>query len=66
MTDRATRLRELGEMAAKLLETARKLPPGQDRQNALREIGLFRAQITALKERHLPRASRRGLKAKGK
>ena len=48
MTDRATRLRELEAMAAKLLETARKLPSGQDRHNALREIERFRARITAL------------------
>jgi len=34
-------LRELEEMAAKLLKTARKLPSGQDRHNAL-------ARITAL------------------
>ncbi len=60
------RLQELDEMAANLLATARKLPPGQDRQNALREIGRFRAQITALKERHLPGAAHQGLKAKGK
>jgi hypothetical protein len=46
---RVARLQELEEMAAKLLATARKLPPGQDRHNALREIGRFRARITALK-----------------
>jgi hypothetical protein len=34
-------------MAAKLLETARKLPSGQDRHNALQEIERFRARITA-------------------
>ena len=45
---RAARLKELEEMAAKLLETARKLPRGQDRHNALHEIGKFRARITAL------------------
>jgi hypothetical protein len=45
---RAARLKELEGMAAKLLETARKLPPGQDRHNALQEIGRFRARITAL------------------
>jgi hypothetical protein len=48
MTDRATRLRELEEMAAKLLETARKLPSGQHRHNALQEIERFRARTTAL------------------
>ena len=51
MTDRATRLRELEEMAAKLLATARKLPSGQDRHSALREIERFRARITALQRR---------------
>ena len=37
----AARLKELEEMAAKLLETARKLPSGQDRDNALQEIERF-------------------------
>ncbi len=41
-------LHELREFAAKLLATACKLPPGQDRYNALREIGKFRARIAAL------------------
>jgi hypothetical protein len=45
---RATKLQELEEMAAKLLATARKLPPGPDRSNILREIGRFRVQIAAL------------------
>ena len=45
---RAARLKELEEMAAKLLETARQLPSGQDRHNALREIERFRARITVL------------------
>jgi hypothetical protein len=58
------RLQELEEMAAKLLVTARKLPSGQDRHSALREIGRFRAQITALQGRQRP--ARLGLKAKGK
>ena len=44
----AARLKELEEMAARLLETARKLPSGQDRDNALQEIERFRARITAL------------------
>jgi cytochrome c556 len=45
---RAAKLQELEEMAAELLATARKLPSGQDRHNALQEIGRFRARITAL------------------
>src|SRR5450759_497715 len=47
---RAARLQELQEMAAKLLATARELPPGQDHYNALREIGRFCAQIDALQD----------------
>jgi hypothetical protein len=61
----AARLKELAEMAAKLLETARKLPPGQDRHTALQEIGRFRARIIGLEGRDL-RSEHRGLKAKGK
>src|ERR1700675_393196 len=45
---RTARLKELEELAAKLLETARKLPSGQDHHNALQEIERFRARITAL------------------
>jgi hypothetical protein len=52
-------------MAAKLLATARTLPPGPDRHNALQEIGRFRVQIIALQSADLRPASR-GLKAKGK
>jgi hypothetical protein len=48
---RAARLQELEEMAAKLIATARELPPGQDHHNALREIGRFIEQIAALKRR---------------
>jgi hypothetical protein len=61
---RAARLQELGEIAAELLATARKLPPGPDRHNMLQEIGRFRAKIAALQGAGLP--VRRGLKAKGK
>ena len=45
---RAAKLQELEEMGTKLQATARELPSGQDRHNALREIGRFRAQIAAL------------------
>jgi hypothetical protein len=62
---RAARLQELEEIAAKLLATARELPPGQEHHNALREIGRFRAQIAALQSANL-RPARPGLKAKGK
>jgi hypothetical protein len=47
---KSARLQELEEMAAKLLETARKLPPGEDYHSALQEIGGFLAKIDALKE----------------
>jgi hypothetical protein len=62
---RAARLKDLEEMAAKLLEIALELPSGQDRHNALREIGRFRAQIAALQGANL-RPARLRLKAKGK
>jgi hypothetical protein len=52
-------------MAAKLLATARELPPGQDHHNAPREIGRFRAQIPALQGADL-RPAQLGLKVKRK
>jgi hypothetical protein len=62
---RVTKLQELEEMAAKLLATARKLPPGPERSNILEEIGRFRSQIVSLQGFGL-RPVGRGLKAKGK
>jgi hypothetical protein len=62
---RAAKLQELQEMAAKLLVTARELPPGQDHHNARREIGRFCAQIATLQGADL-RPAQLGLKAKGK
>jgi len=44
---RATKM-ELEKFAAKLSATARTLPPGEDRQNAYREIARFRDRIAAL------------------
>jgi hypothetical protein len=61
---RAARLQELEELGAKLLATARKLPPGPDRHNMLQEIGRFRAKVAALQGPGLP--VRRGQKPKGK
>jgi hypothetical protein len=58
------RLQELEEMAAKLLATARELPPGQERHEVLQEIGKFRLQITALQGPDMPQ--HRWLKAKVK
>jgi hypothetical protein len=49
-TDRTlTEMQELEAMAAKLLRTVRKLPPGPVRHDLLKEIGKFRVRITALK-----------------
>jgi hypothetical protein len=47
---RPARLRELEAMAAKLSASARKLPSGQDRQDAFQEIAKFRDKIAALKK----------------
>jgi hypothetical protein len=60
---RATKLQELEQMAAKLLEAARKLPPGPDRHNILQEIGRFRSQIISLQSVGL-RPAAQGLRAK--
>jgi hypothetical protein len=62
---RATKLQELEEIAAKLLATARKLPPGPGRHNMLQEIGRFRARIVALQGAG-SRPARQRLKATGK
>jgi hypothetical protein len=50
-------------MSERLLATARKLPPGQERSNILKEIGRFRSQITSLQGVGL-RPARHGLKVK--
>jgi hypothetical protein len=55
----AERLRELEEIAARLLALARELPPGEDRHNAFQQIGRFQIRIKPLKD------IARGLKAKG-
>jgi hypothetical protein len=65
MSMRAARLSELEEMAGRLLETASKLPPGEDRYNALQEIARFRMRIMGLR-RHYLRTGRQRLQAKGK
>jgi hypothetical protein len=59
------RLKELEEMAGKLLATVRKLPPGPNRQNALQLIGRFRVRIADLERPYLP-PTHQELKAKGK
>jgi hypothetical protein len=42
---------DLAEMAQQLLAAVRKLPPGQKRQNALKELGLLRSRMCQLVER---------------
>ena len=41
-------MEELEKMAAQLMAAVRKLPPGQQRQDALREIGKLRSRMYAL------------------
>jgi hypothetical protein len=41
-------MQDLEEMAEKLPETARKLPPGPESQALLKQIETFRARITAI------------------
>jgi hypothetical protein len=48
-----TEMQDRDTMAAKLLETARKLPPGPVRHDVLKEIGKFRVRITALKAKRV-------------
>ena len=42
------KMHDLEEKAAKLLETASKLPPGPERHELLKEIGTFRAWIAVI------------------
>jgi hypothetical protein len=58
----ATKLQELEHMAAKLLATARGLPPGPERINILQEIGRFRSQIISLQGANT--SATKGLEAK--
>ena len=44
----AERLRELEEIAAKLLALARELPPGEERDKAFQKIGGFQTRIDTL------------------
>jgi hypothetical protein len=49
MTVSLTEMQQLEAMAAKLLETARKLPAGPVCRDILKEIAKFRVRIAALK-----------------
>jgi hypothetical protein len=46
--NRHQQLLDLEELAAKLLEAARELPPGEIRHGTLKEIGRVRARLTLL------------------
>jgi hypothetical protein len=52
LANRPKELAELEAIAAKLLETARKLPAGEMRQGVLKEIGRLRARIGRLPARN--------------
>ena len=41
-------LQDLEELAAELLAKARKLPPGPDRQDALKKVGSFVTQLASM------------------
>jgi hypothetical protein len=53
-----TELQDLEAMAAKLLETARNLPPGPVRHDIFKEIGKFRERIRGLKAKGNDRMTR--------
>jgi hypothetical protein len=63
---RATKLQELEEMAAKLLATARELPPGQERHEVLSGDRKIPCEDNCFARRRFTTSARRGLKAKGK
>ena len=41
-------MKDLEDMAAKLLESARKLPPGPDRHDLLKQIETFRIKLAGI------------------
>jgi hypothetical protein len=41
-------MKDLEDVATKLLESARKLPPGPDRHDLLKQIGTFRIKLAAI------------------
>jgi hypothetical protein len=44
-------MQDLEEMIERLLETARKLPPGPERKDALKEVGRFRVRLEAISKK---------------
>jgi hypothetical protein len=53
------KIQQLEVTATELLEAARKLPPGPTRHESLKEIGKFRARISALRQSQTEKSSRR-------
>ena len=47
-------MKDLEDMAAKLLETARKLPRGPERYAVLKQIGTFRIKLAAIAAKREP------------
>ena len=45
-------LEELQEIADRLLNQARTLPPGADRNSALKDVGKLRERLDVLKRQH--------------
>jgi hypothetical protein len=66
--DRTNRILALETLAAELLETARQLRPGAERNDILKEIGRLRAQLNGIQEKNRLRDSRlvRSPKSKSK
>jgi hypothetical protein len=51
-------MEELAKLAAQLLAAVRDMPPGQKRQDALKEIGKLQVQLNGLQDKNRLWASR--------
>jgi hypothetical protein len=65
LADRPKELLELEVMAAKLLATARDLPPGEMRHGILKEIGRLRARMEGLRKKN-PRSDEASPRPRGR
>jgi hypothetical protein len=52
--DRRKQILDLEKIVTELSKAARKLPRGPERHGILKEIGLFRARVTALRHSEEP------------
>ena len=50
------KLQDLEQLAAELLDTARKLPQGPDRQDALKKVGSFITKIASIQRACFPQS----------